>query len=118
MSGNRTLRTCLRGVSLDHVRQDRDGLVDAHFTPEERLELEPRGDRSVAGRLALKMALRDLALEAGLPGAPETSQIVLGRGPEGEPRVLEFPDVPGILRVSVTHDSISAWGVAALQEGT
>ena len=43
--------------------------------------------------------------------------IVLDHGHDGEPRVRVFPPVEGRLFVSVSHDSVNAWGLAVFQGG-
>ena len=108
-----TVRTCLARIPLADVA--REGALAGDFTPIERTELEGRPDRTIAGRLALKIALVGLWAQL-VPGQPvRPRDFVLRSDSSGAPRLRSFPEgIPGLeVQVSIAHSADLAVGLAA-----
>ncbi|NOZ02247.1 MAG: hypothetical protein GXP54_10210 [Deltaproteobacteria bacterium] len=122
MSASGPVITCLRSVAIEEVRKDRLGTLERHFTPSERAAVKGRAAPTVAGMLALKLAVRALSGRVGIREVPQTREIELGHESDGRPLVRVFPGwsgsgFGGSMFVSISHDQQNAWGVATLQQG-
>jgi hypothetical protein len=109
----RLIRSLLVSIDIEEVRQDRDALLEAHFSPEERSELAARHIRSTAGKLALKRAVLSLLPDG--PGLTE-KDIIIKRLPNSPPLLVSVLDPPGNLFLSISHTGNTAHGLAVLQE--
>jgi phosphopantetheinyl transferase (holo-ACP synthase) len=100
-------------VSIADTSADRARIEDACFTPAELDELRGRAVQSLAGWLALKRALVELAVRLGRP-APAERDFVLSRAPSGAPRLV--PGHPladaGDPLVSISHTRAWAYALA------
>jgi len=119
MNAAMTVRTFLESVPIDDLRHDASGVLDDNFSKDERDALGG-AVRTKAGFLALKKALVALAAHLQPDRETSTADIILGHGPGGEPRVIDAPFSldcePGVLKVSISHDSTTAYGLAVYQE--
>jgi len=115
-----TSHTALASVALNDVRRDPDTAARGQLVPAEIDHLAGRAPQSLAGFLALKRALTDLALELDPSTPADPLAFTLDHGPSGEPRVVSAPPrvaARGRLAVSISHTRCRAYGLAVLQEG-
>jgi phosphopantetheinyl transferase (holo-ACP synthase) len=107
------IRSILVSIDIDEVQRSREALLNTHFSPEERTELDTRHVRSTAGRLALKRAVLGL-----LPGRSRLTEkdIAITRLPKNPPRLVSKLYAPGNLFLSISHTKNTAYGLAVLQE--
>lgn len=109
------VRTRLESLEIAAVALRRDEVAASAFGAEEISGLGARRVQSLAGALALKRALAALWADAGL-GAAEPRDFAVGHLESGAPRLLAAPDGidPGLVRVSISHTRVWAYGLAAL----
>ncbi len=107
------LRICRVGIPLADVAADREGLIRAAFALAEIEWAEQVPARTLAGRLAAKRALNDLAGR----GDHDLCAWGIAAEPDGAPRVVRVPQgCDGDWRVSISHSRTTAWGLATLGE--
>lgn len=105
---------------IAEVEQERESIMREHFTEGERLQLRERHVRTVAGFLAVKRALVRLAGDCDPDVVVSERDFVLSHKENGAPVVCSGPDcrlTPGgvpspLLRVSVSHTKLNAYGLA------
>ena len=104
------LRVCRVGIPLADVEAGRADARDDAFLAAERVRRPGVPLRTLAGRVAARHALNELAGRAdrGLDAWEIASE------PDGAPRVVRAPDGrPEDWRVSISHSRTTAWALAA-----
>lgn len=111
-AGAGVVRACRVSVSIAEVDAERAAAVAAAFGPGERGWALGASSRTLAGRIAAKRALDQLAGRAG----DRLDAWVIVADPDGAPRVVAAPcGVPADWRVAISHDRTTAWALAAIQ---
>ena len=115
---------CLESVEISEVRRERPAILARDFQPIEAEALRAGPARTVAGFVALKRALVALARSLA-PGVEASARdFALGHDAGGAPIVTSLPRGVeallrrGRLRVSISHTSTTAHGLAAFQEAS
>lgn len=109
-------------VEIAHVKQSLGAMLEADFSEQERAALGGRSVQSVAGFLALKRAVMALARSVGAGSHLSERDVELSHDANGAPVVLSVgagagAGILGRLRVSISHTSTTAYGLAVIQEG-
>ncbi len=104
-------------VALAEIRSDR-GRFESGWLAD--VEVEHHRDHHVqrlAGTVAAKKALLDLARALALP-TPRPTELVITREPSGAPRVASWQGTPPPegLFLSITHSSQNAHALACIEE--
>jgi len=117
------VHVCAVKVRIADVVRDRAALTAACFTPDELAEIPAGRPQTLAGSLAVKRALVQLAAALGEPVQVAEKDFVLSHDRRGAPRLVSAPApvgpaVPARLadvRISISHTREWAYGLAVYQ---
>lgn len=124
MTRKNHVRSVIEKVSILEFSENRERLIATNFSPNEIEELLSRPDNTGAGFLAVKRALLALFKSIDNKNPISEKSIRLSHEKSGAPCITSLPSLSAHgeeyskkdFHISITHNRINAFGLAAFQE--
>ena len=123
-SCEKRIHSALKTISVLEVKAAVQDILSNDFTEKEHALFEMRPAQSIAGQLALKSAVCQLAEEIGAAVPLTCRQVEISRQPSGAPTIGSVSSVDtrlnGVLKsalhLSISHTKTTAVGLAVISE--